>query len=103
MPTSFFFAVGTPIRRGGGSYAFEAVGEMAPHLDGSFTIATKSTVPVGTCREIKRRLRELRPDVNIAVCSNPEFLREGSAIRDDDHTRVFASGDAFGEEALTQR
>ena len=76
---------------------------MAPHLDGSFTRATKSTVPVGTCREIKRRLRELRPDVNIAVCSNPEFLREGSAIRDDDHTRVFASGDAFGEEALTQR
>ena len=76
---------------------------MAPHLDGSSIIATKSTVPVSTCREIKRRLRELRPDLDIAVCSNPEFLREGSAIRDDDHPRVFASGDAFGEEALTQR
>ena len=60
-----FLAVGTPICRGDGyadlTYVFEAVGEMAPHLDGSSIIATKSTVPVGTSREIKSRLRELRP------------------------------------------
>ena len=43
-------------------------------------ICTKSTVPVGTSREIERRLTELRPDADFAVCSNPEFLREGSAI-----------------------
>ena len=48
-------------------------------------ITTKSTVPVGTGREIERRLRALRPDIEFAVCSNPEFLREGSAIRDFMH------------------
>ena len=81
-----FLAVGTPMRRGDGyadlSYIFEAVNEIAPHLNAEAVIATKSTVPVGTGREIERRLRELRPDLDIAVCCNPEFLREGSAIRD---------------------
>jgi len=84
-----FLAVGTPMRRGDGyadlTYIFEAVNEMAPHLNGSAVIATKSTVPVGTSREIERQLRELRPDVDFVVCSNPEFLREGSAIRDFTH------------------
>ena len=84
-----FLAVGTPMRRGDGyadlSFIFEAVGEMAPHIGASAVIATKSTVPVGTSREIERRLRELRPDLDIAVCSNPEFLREGSAIQDFTH------------------
>ena len=84
-----FLAVGTPMRRGDGyadlTYVFEAVAEMAPHLDSSTIIATKSTVPVGTSREIKRQLRELRPDLDVVVCSNPEFLREGSAIRDFTH------------------
>ena len=84
-----FLAVGTPMRRGDGyadlTYIFEAVDEMAPHLSGSTIVATKSTVPVGTSREIKRRLHELRPDVDAVVCSNPEFLREGSAIRDFTH------------------
>ena len=51
----------------------------------STVIATKSTVPVGTSREIERRLKELRPDLDVVVCSNPEFLREGSAIRDFTH------------------
>jgi len=82
-------AVGTPMRRGDGyadlSYVFEAVDEMAPHLNGKTIIATKSTVPVGTSREIKRRLDEVRPDLDIVVCSNPEFLREGSALRDFTH------------------
>ena len=84
-----FLAVGTPMRRGDGyadlTYIFEAVDEMAPHLNGSTVIATKSTVPVGTSRDIERRLRELRPDLDVVVCSNPEFLREGSAIRDFTH------------------
>ena len=77
------------MRRGDGyadlTYVFEAVDEMAPHLNGSTVIATKSTVPVGTSRAIKRQLRELRPDLDVVVCSNPEFLREGSAIRDFTH------------------
>lgn len=84
-----FLAVGTPMRRGDGyadlSYIYDAVSAIAPHLDTSAVVATKSTVPVGTSREIKRRLRELRPDTDFAVCSNPEFLREGSAIRDFTH------------------
>jgi UDPglucose 6-dehydrogenase len=84
-----FLAVGTPMRRGNGyadlSYIYEAISEIAPHLDSAAVVATKSTVPVGTSREIKRRLRELRPDAEISVCSNPEFLREGSAIQDFTH------------------
>jgi UDPglucose 6-dehydrogenase len=84
-----FLAVGTPMRRGDGyadlTYVFEAVEQMAPYLDDTMIIATKSTVPVGTSREIKRRLLELRPDLDVVVCSNPEFLREGSALRDFTH------------------
>ncbi|MGB3718015.1 MAG: UDP-glucose/GDP-mannose dehydrogenase family protein [Hyphomicrobiaceae bacterium] len=84
-----FLAVGTPMRRGDGhadlSYVYAAVAELAPHLTRFTVITTKSTVPVGTSREIARRLRELRPDADFAVCSNPEFLREGSAIHDFTH------------------
>ena len=82
-------AVGTPMRRGDGhadlSHVFAAVQELAPHLTGFTVISTKSTVPVGTSREVERRVRQLRPDANVAVCSNPEFLREGSAIQDFMH------------------
>ncbi len=84
-----FLAVGTPMRRGDGhadlSYVYTAVEELAPHLTGFTVITTKSTVPVGTSREIERRLRAARPDAEYAVCSNPEFLREGSAIQDFTH------------------
>jgi UDPglucose 6-dehydrogenase len=84
-----FLAVGTPMRRGDGyadlSYVYHAVEEIAPHLDAFCVITTKSTVPVGTSREIERRIRALRPDADFAVCSNPEFLREGSAIQDFTH------------------
>ncbi len=84
-----FLAVGTPMRRGDGyadlSYVFAAVEELAPFLDGFTVITTKSTVPVGTSREIEKRLRDIRPDAPAAVCSNPEFLREGSAIQDFTH------------------
>jgi len=91
-------AVGTPMRRGDGhadlSYVYGAVEELAPHLDHFTVIVTKSTVPVGTSREIERRLRALRPDGDFAVCSNPEFLREGSAIQDFMHPdRVLVGAD----------
>ena len=84
-----FLAVGTPMRRGDGhadlSYVFAAVEELAPHLSGFTVITTKSTVPVGTSRQIELRLKELAPNADYAVCSNPEFLREGSAIQDFTH------------------
>ncbi|MEG6509859.1 UDP-glucose/GDP-mannose dehydrogenase family protein [Methyloligella sp. 2.7D] len=84
-----FLAVGTPMRRGDGyadlTFIYEAVEGIAPYLTGFTVITTKSTVPVGTSREIERRIRALRPDADFAVCSNPEFLREGSAIYDFTH------------------
>jgi UDPglucose 6-dehydrogenase len=84
-----FLAVGTPMRRGDGhadlTYVYQAVEDIAPHLGGFTVVTTKSTVPVGTSREIERRLKALRPDADFAVCSNPEFLREGSAIQDFTH------------------
>ena len=84
-----FLAVGTPMRRGDGyadlSYVHDAVARLAPCLNGFTVIATKSTVPVGTSREIESRLRALRDDADFVVCSNPEFLREGSAIQDFMH------------------
>ncbi len=79
-------AVGTPSRRGDGhadlSFVFEAACQVADALDGYTVVATKSTVPVGTGREIARVIRERRPDAAFDVVSNPEFLREGSAIED---------------------
>ncbi|MGE5259909.1 MAG: UDP-glucose dehydrogenase family protein [Actinomycetota bacterium] len=103
-----FLAVGTPMRRGDGhadlSFVFQAVEDLAPHLRGFTVIATKSTVPVGTSREIERRLRLLRPDVDFAVCSNPEFLREGSAIYDFTHPdRVLVGCDAERARVLMER
>jgi UDPglucose 6-dehydrogenase len=101
-----FLAVGTPVRRGDGyadlSYVFAAVDEIAPHLVSGVVITTKSTVPVGTSREIERRLKALRPDTELAVCSNPEFLREGSAIRDFTHPdRVLVGTDsALGRQVM---
>jgi len=81
-----FIAVGTPTRRGDGhadlTYVFAAVEEIAGALRHSTVVVTKSTVPVGTGRRIQRMLAELRPDLSLAVASNPEFLREGSAIGD---------------------
>ncbi len=103
-----FLAVGTPMRRGDGhadlSYVYAAVEELAPHLRGFTVITTKSTVPVGTSREIERRLRALRPDADFAVCSNPEFLREGSAIQDFTHPdRVLIGCDDPRARTLLER
>jgi UDPglucose 6-dehydrogenase len=82
-------AVGTPSRRGDGhadlSFVFDAVREIAPLLSRTAIVVTKSTVPVGTGDEIERILRERRPDADMQVVSNPEFLREGAAIRDFKH------------------
>lgn len=94
-----FLAVGTPMRRGDGyadlSHVFSAVEDLAPHLNGFTVITTKSTVPVSTSREIERRLKEHRPDADVAICSNPEFLREGSAIQDFTHPdRVLVGTDS---------
>src|SRR5277367_6010993 len=82
-------AVGTPSRRGDGhadlSFVFEAVREIAPLLSRTAIVVTKSTVPVGTGDEIERILRDKRPDAEMQVVSNPEFLREGAAIQDFKH------------------
>jgi len=84
-----FIAVGTPSRRGDGhadlSFVYEAVREVAPLLSDTAVVVTKSTVPVGTGDEIERILREKRPEVELQVVSNPEFLREGAAIQDFKH------------------
>ncbi|WP_142848147.1 UDP-glucose/GDP-mannose dehydrogenase family protein [Telmatospirillum sp. J64-1] len=81
-----FIAVGTPTRRGDGhadlSYVYAAAREIAQNIKGYTVIVTKSTVPVGTGREVERIIRETRPDADFDVTSNPEFLREGSAISD---------------------
>ena len=81
-----FIAVGTPSRRGDGhadlSYVYAVAEEIAPLIDGFTVVVTKSTVPVGTGDEIERIIRKARPGVDIAVVSNPEFLREGAAIGD---------------------
>jgi UDPglucose 6-dehydrogenase len=86
---AIFIAVGTPSRRGDGhadlSYVYAAVREIAASLTGFSVVITKSTVPVGTGHEIERIVRELRPELDVAVVSNPEFLREGAAIHDFKH------------------
>src|SRR5499433_4135524 len=84
-----FIALGTPSRRGDGhadlSYVYTAAREIAQHLNGFTVVVTKSTVPVGTGDEVERIIRQVRPDADVAVVSNPEFLREGAAIRDFKH------------------
>ncbi|WP_454621670.1 UDP-glucose dehydrogenase family protein [Bradyrhizobium cenepequi] len=81
-----FIAVGTPSRRGDGhadlSYVYAAAREIAGALNGFTVVVTKSTVPVGTGDEVERLIREANPAADVAVASNPEFLREGAAIRD---------------------
>ena len=81
-----FIAVGTPSRRGDGhadlSYVYAAAREIAEHVKGFTVIVTKSTVPVGTGDEVERIVRETNPQADVAIVSNPEFLREGAAIED---------------------
>ncbi|MER9579486.1 UDP-glucose/GDP-mannose dehydrogenase family protein [Mesorhizobium sp. M0189] len=81
-----FIAVGTPSRRGDGhadlSFVYDAAAEVGRALKGFTVVVTKSTVPVGTGDEVERIIREQNPAADFAVVSNPEFLREGSAIED---------------------
>lgn len=81
-----FIAVGTPTRRGDGhadlSYVYAAAEEIAVHLPQGAVVVTKSTVPVGTNREVARRIHAKKPDLAFDIASNPEFLREGAAIED---------------------
>jgi UDPglucose 6-dehydrogenase len=81
-----FIAVGTPSRKADGhadlTYVYEAAREIIRSVEGPTVLVTKSTVPVGTAREIEKIVREEGREKDIDVCSNPEFLREGAAIED---------------------
>ena len=81
-----FIAVGTPSGEDNGGadlvYVKGAAEEIAAALDGYTLVVTKSTVPVGTGRELEAIIRDVNPDADFDVVSNPEFLREGSAIND---------------------
>ncbi len=108
MADAVFIAVGTPSRRGDGhadlTYVYEAAREIAAALDGFTVVVTKSTVPVGTGDEVERIIREARPDADCAVVSNPEFLREGAAIRDFKHPDriVVGTDNARARESMTE-
>jgi UDPglucose 6-dehydrogenase len=84
-----FIAVGTPSRRGDGhadlTYVHAAAREIAEALQGFTVVITKSTVPIGTGDDVERIVRETNPAADVVVASNPEFLREGAAIRDFKH------------------
>ena len=84
-----FIAVGTPSRRGDGhadlTYVYAAAQEIAEHLRDYTVIVTKSTVPVGTAHRIQNIIADHRPGAQFDICSNPEFLREGSAVEDFMH------------------
>jgi UDPglucose 6-dehydrogenase len=101
-------AVGTPSRRGDGyadlSYVYAAAAEIAAELDGFTVVATKSTVPVGTGDEVERIIRDVTPNGDFAVVSNPEFLREGAAIRDFKHPDriVVGTNDHRAREVMTE-
>ena len=103
-----FIAVGTPSRRGDGhadlSYVHAAAREIAAHLHGFTAVVTKSTVPVGTGDDVERIVRETNPAAQVAVASNPEFLREGAAIRDFKHPDriVVGTDDERGRKMLAE-
>ena len=84
-----FIAVGTPSRRGDGhadlSYVYEAARQIASSVSGPCVIVNKSTVPVGTARAVEKIVAEVNPPHPVEIASNPEFLREGSAINDFTH------------------
>ena len=105
---AIFIAVGTPSRRGDGhadlTYVYDAAREIAKALTHFTVIVTKSTVPVGTGDEVERIIRETRGDAQFAVVSNPEFLREGAAIRDFKHPDriVVGTDDARAREVMEE-
>ena len=103
-----FIAVGTPSRRGDGhadlSYVYGAAEEIADLIDGYTVIVTKSTVPVGTGDEVEAIIAKKRSSDEFAVVSNPEFLREGAAIKDfkiPDRV-VVGTDDPRAQEVMTE-
>ena len=86
---AIFIAVGIPSRRGDGhadlSHVYAASREIAGAIRGFAIVVTKSTVPVGTGDEVERIFMQVNPSAGVAVVSNPEFLREGAAVRDFKH------------------
>src|SRR3569832_1685677 len=112
-----FIAVGTPSRRGDGhaelSYVYAAAREIAAVLKDFTVVITMSTVPVGTGDEVERLIREANPKADFVVASNPEFLREGAAIRDfkfpdrivvgtSDQRACIVLGDIYGPLSFNQ-
>ena len=103
-----FISVGTPSRRGDGhadlSYVYAAAREIAQAISDFTVVVTKSTVPVGTGDEVERVIRSERPDAEFAVVSNPEFLREGAAIRDFKHPDriVVGTSDARAKDVMSE-
>jgi UDPglucose 6-dehydrogenase len=103
-----FIAVGTPSRRGDGhadpTFVYAAAREIAKALSKFTVVVTKSTVPVGTSDEVERIIREENPQAEFAVVSNPEFLREGAAIRDFKHPDriVIGTDDPRGRSVVTE-
>ena len=103
-----FIAVGTPSRRGDNHadlvYVYQAARDIAAAITGFTVVCTKSTVPVGTGDEIERIIREMRPDAEFSVASNPEFLREGAAIGDFKRPDRIVVGvaDARAEEVMSE-
>jgi UDPglucose 6-dehydrogenase len=103
-----FVAVGTPSRRGDGhadlSYVYAAARAIGGAIAKFTVVVTKSTVPVGTGDEVERIIREENPDAEFAVVSNPEFLREGAAIRDFKHPDriVIGTNDARARNVITE-
>jgi UDPglucose 6-dehydrogenase len=103
-----FIAVGTPSRRGDGHadlyHVYDATREIAAALSRFTVIILKSTVPVGTGDEVERIIYEMRPEIEVAVVSNPEFLREGAAIHDFKHPDRIVVGtvDERAKQVLTE-
>jgi len=105
---AIFIAVGTPSRRGDGhadlAYVFAAARQIAAEVSGFTVIVTKSTVPVGTGDEVELIFQQTNPDADVAIASNPEFLREGAAIRDFKHPDriVVGTADSRAKEVMAE-
>ncbi len=99
-----FVAVGTPSRRGDGEadlvFIMAAADEIASAMKEGAVVVIKSTVTVGTCANVRDRMRAARPGVAFCVASNPEFLREGSAVEDFMHPDRIVVG--FEDERARQ-
>ena len=103
-----FIGVGTPSRRGDGyadlSYVYAAAEEIAGLVQGFTVVVTKSTVPVGTGDEIEAIFKRVAPQADVAVVSNPEFLREGAAIGDFKRPDriVIGTDDEYGRAVMRE-